>query len=325
MVLVSVVMPSYNHERYLPESIESVLNQSYKDFELIIVDDDSVDSSQEIIAAYQKKDQRIRAFFHKKNLGIAKTLNDGIEKTKGKYVALLASDDIWLESKLEKQVSVLNADDSLIVWSEGEIIDAKGLSTGQTFTQMHFAQHKKKSGNIFDHLLQGYGNFVFGSSVIFKRDYFKDIRFCEKLKYYNDYKFIVDLSRSHSFFFLPQALAKYRIHRKNAILLDRESWTRDEITLWNLILKEYGSSISNRMKAYLLSKIGSAQSSLGNKAFARKTFFQAISLDPFRKDVFSFLVFALVSGDDSIAKFFVKFKPLLLDVAHSLSPICKKT
>ncbi len=72
MVLVSVILPSYNHEKYISETIESVLNQTFRDFELIIIDDHSPDNSTKIIKKYIEKDDRIRFYLHKKNMGIAK-------------------------------------------------------------------------------------------------------------------------------------------------------------------------------------------------------------------------------------------------------------
>jgi glycosyltransferase involved in cell wall biosynthesis len=90
MVLVSVIMASYNHEKYLPEAIESVLDQTSPDLELVIVDDASKDSSREIVEAYQKRDCRVRAFFHEKNRGIAITANDALEAATGQYISLSA-------------------------------------------------------------------------------------------------------------------------------------------------------------------------------------------------------------------------------------------
>ena len=82
MPLVSVIMPSYNHEKYISEAIESVLNQTFGGFELIITDDASIDRSKDY-QTYAKKDARIRAYYHNENKGIAKTMNDGLEAAKG--------------------------------------------------------------------------------------------------------------------------------------------------------------------------------------------------------------------------------------------------
>src|ERR1017187_3510016 len=137
-------MTSYNHEKYISESIESVLNQSFTDFELLIVDDCSKDSSPLIIENYRRNEVRIRAFFHRKNQGIAKTLNELLNAAQGKYVAFTSSDDVWLPSKLEKQLAILEkADSSLVVWSEAEIINDVSVPTGETFTQWCSTSRKK--------------------------------------------------------------------------------------------------------------------------------------------------------------------------------------
>jgi glycosyltransferase involved in cell wall biosynthesis len=107
--LVSVIMPNYNNSIFISEAIESILNQSYTNFEFIIVDDCSRDNSWEIIKKYAKKDKRIKAFRNKRNLKIVNTRNKGFEliDKKSKYVAIFDSDDISLQNRLELQVNFL--------------------------------------------------------------------------------------------------------------------------------------------------------------------------------------------------------------------------
>ena len=97
--LVSVVMPAYNAEEYIGEAIESILAQTYKDFEFIIVDDGSKDRTKEIINEYTKKDNRIKVFVQEKNLGISAALNRGISEAKGKYIVRM--DWVWLPPTTE--------------------------------------------------------------------------------------------------------------------------------------------------------------------------------------------------------------------------------
>jgi teichuronic acid biosynthesis glycosyltransferase TuaG len=111
MPVVSVVMPSYNHERFISRSIESVLGQEFDDFELIIVDDASGDASREIIQRYAAEDTRIRMIFHEANCGISQTMNDGIDAAKGKFIADTASDDVWAKDKLTKQLAVATSNE----------------------------------------------------------------------------------------------------------------------------------------------------------------------------------------------------------------------
>lgn len=98
---ISVLMPVYNSEKYLNEAIESILNQTFVDFEFIIINDASNDNSENIIESYQ--DSRIKYFKNEKNLGVAKTLNKGLKLAQGKYIARMDSDDISLPERLYKQ------------------------------------------------------------------------------------------------------------------------------------------------------------------------------------------------------------------------------
>jgi len=107
MPIVSVVMPVYNGSQFLPESIESILNQSFSDFEFIIIDDASIDNSAEIISNY--KDDRIVSVKNSRNMGVARTLNKGISLANGKYIVRMDADDISVLKRLELQVRFMEA------------------------------------------------------------------------------------------------------------------------------------------------------------------------------------------------------------------------
>lgn len=242
MPLVSVIMPSYNHAKYIPEAIESVLGQTFPDFELIIIDDGSQDGSQQIIEDYKKKDERIRTVLHTENKGISETFNELIDIAKGKFLSPIASDDIWVRDKLEKQVKIMETDENLIIWTEGEIIDSKSVSTNNKFTQKYNVV--KKNGCIFEELLGG--NFVFGSSMMYKKEGLNDIRIDKKLKYLNDHKFFLDLAYKYQFYFISEPLTKYRVHGKNSIVSDMEGWYKDFILIGKCITSEYGDKLTSK-------------------------------------------------------------------------------
>ena len=105
--LVSIVTPVYNSEKFISETIDSIQNQTYKRWELILVDDCSSDNSYDIISEYIKNDKRIRYIKLEKNSGAAVSRNTGIKNAKGRFIAFLDSDDIWLPEKLEKQVKYM--------------------------------------------------------------------------------------------------------------------------------------------------------------------------------------------------------------------------
>jgi len=301
MPLVSIIMSSYNHEKFISIAIKSVLNQAVTDLELIIIDDASKDNSRQIIKDYSKKDSRIKTIFHEENRGIAKTLNEGIEKAKGKYIAFIGSDDVWHKDKLEKQIGILEKNEDLVVWSEGEIIDVNGNPTGELFTQKYQASKKKKSGNIFEILLSG--NFIFGSSVIFNKENAKDIRFNEALKYLNDYQYWVDLAKKYEYFFLSESLTQYRIHGGNTILSDEKGWQRDRIIINEYFLQRYADEISDKLKSKILLNSSEVFSFFGEKTKALQYVYQAIRFNPLYLRNLYYLFFAFTTKNLFIYNF----------------------
>lgn len=105
-VLISVVMPNYNGHRFVEQAIDSVLSQTYQNFELLIVDDCSKDDSLQLIKRKAQSDSRIRVISLEKNAGVANARNVGIREAKGKYIALLDNDDLWTADKLERQLAI---------------------------------------------------------------------------------------------------------------------------------------------------------------------------------------------------------------------------
>jgi hypothetical protein len=123
--LVSIVMPVYNGEKYLAKAIESILIQSFTNFEFIIIDDGSNDSSLTILKQYSSKDPRVRVIVNEENLGIAKSLNKGVTQAQGKYIARMDADDISLSNRIEQQVDFLEAHpDISVLGAQFTIIDS---------------------------------------------------------------------------------------------------------------------------------------------------------------------------------------------------------
>ena len=159
--LVSVIMPTYNHAKFIGEAIDSVLNQTYKNFELIIIDNYSKDNTEKIVASYN--DERINYLKFKNNGVIAASRNYGIKHSRGEYIAFLDSDDMWLPEKLEKQISVFRVSNEIAMLYtrlktiEGDVISNRILPENG----------KYKSGSIFKSIYLW--NFIACSSVMVKR------------------------------------------------------------------------------------------------------------------------------------------------------------
>ena len=128
--LVSVIMPLYNCEQYVLDAINSVTEQTYINWELIVVDDQSSDNSYSIVKRIISTDKRLKLYRLKHNMGSSHARNHAIEIAKGKYIAFLDSDDVWLPDKLEKQITFMEQENVLLSYSSYYVIDAKGETIG---------------------------------------------------------------------------------------------------------------------------------------------------------------------------------------------------
>ncbi len=125
---VSIIMPNYNCEKFIAETINSVLSETYTNWELLIVDDCSTDKSIDIIKDYCEKDSRIKLFINEKNSGAAATRNRAIKEATGRWIAFLDSDDLWLPEKLEQQLHFMVENNISFSFTEYEVIDELGTT-----------------------------------------------------------------------------------------------------------------------------------------------------------------------------------------------------
>lgn len=131
---VSVVMPTFNHAKYIGMSIRSLQAQTFEDWELVIVDDGSTDDTREVVETFIRADRRIRYLFQE-NHGVgrlATTINKGVAQTTGRLVTMFGSDDIWPPDRLERQVPVFDDPTVVLVYARGMLINAQGESLGET-------------------------------------------------------------------------------------------------------------------------------------------------------------------------------------------------
>lgn len=126
--LVSIITPSYNSVRYISECVESVLAQTYTNWEMIIVDDCSEDDSKQLITALSSNDIRIKTIFLDSNIGAAEARNIALAKAKGQYIAFLDSDDLWEPHKLERQISFMNKNNIAFSYTTYQSISEDGLN-----------------------------------------------------------------------------------------------------------------------------------------------------------------------------------------------------
>ena len=130
--LITVVMPNYNGHRFVEQAIDSVLNQTYQNFELLVVDDCSKDDSLQLIQRKAQSDKRIRVIALEHNAGVANVRNRGIKEAKGKYIALLDNDDLWTKDKLERQLAIAERGAD-IVYCSYDFIDEQNKTIKKPF------------------------------------------------------------------------------------------------------------------------------------------------------------------------------------------------
>lgn len=141
--LLSIGMPLYNAENYLEEALDSILKQSFKDYELIISDNGSTDATQKICMRYARKDKRIRYIRHEKNMGAAWNFNYTVSLASGKYFKWAAHDDTYAKDFLKKCIHILENDSSIIlVYSKAKIIDGEGNVTELYSDKLNLLSHK---------------------------------------------------------------------------------------------------------------------------------------------------------------------------------------
>lgn len=154
--LVSIITPCYNSSKYIAQMMDSVLAQTYPNWELLITDDCSTDNSREIVQSYCEKDPRIKLFILENNSGAGVARNKSIEEAKGRYIAFLDSDDLWKPEKLEMQLAFINEHKYQFVFCQTEVVNEKGEVIG-------FSKRRPKvSGR-----LEKYINFIGTSSVLY--------------------------------------------------------------------------------------------------------------------------------------------------------------
>ena len=210
--LVSVLMPSFNNKEYFSKAIESILNQSYSNFELIILDDCSEENLYDISRLYD--DKRIKYIRFNNNRGSAACLNDGIALAIGDYIAIMDADDISIEERLEKQVKYLNENSDIdICGTTYYRMDLSGNNTS-----LH--QSKLSNDEIKSALFLGETSVHHPTSMI-RRETFKlgNIKYEPQFIYAEDYRLWCQCSIDHNFANLSVPLFRYRVHNKSVSIM----------------------------------------------------------------------------------------------------------
>ncbi|HWP93499.1 MAG TPA: glycosyltransferase [Thermodesulfobacteriota bacterium] len=270
MAKVSVIIPTHNRAEYLRLAIASVLNQSYRGLEIVIVDDASADNTFEVVTSFD--DERIKYLRHALCKGGSAARNTGIMNSSSKYVAFLDDDDEWLPDKLRKQLDLLEKASSKIgaVYTGHMVVDYNSRNVIRIWSP-------KKRGNIYEAMFEA--NWVSTtSSVLLRRECFERVGlFDENLPSFQDYDMWIRISKEFNFEYINETLVKYRIHG-DKIWTNLEALDRGI----ELMLKKYGESPAFRKNYsnYYLG-LGVGHCNKGNIEKGREAFISAIRLYPF--------------------------------------------
>jgi len=233
MPRVSVIIPTYNRARYLPETLESVFAQTYRDYEVIVIDDGSTDNTAEVLESYLDRIVYVR----KENGGQGSARNAGLKIARGEYIAFLDSDDLWLPDKLELQVRYLDEHPDVgLVFTDYVIFEEKG------------SKNKTEIGNIilskkdltFKRLL--YFNFIPNLTVMIRKSCFDNVGLFDESRELiggEDYDMWLRISMKYKLGHISKILAKYRQHPGNIVGKDLERGYSIYFKVINKILKYY--------------------------------------------------------------------------------------
>ncbi len=203
---ISVIMPAYNAEKYIAESIESILNQTFKDFELLILDDASSDKTKEIVLSYAQKDNRIIYVEKQSNHGPATLRNEGIRLAKGTFIALNDADDLSETTRFEKQISVFKAQPNVAVCGSW-IVNFGDNMEPYVFEAPENPIDIKLTFLSYDCLAN--------SSAMFRKSCVENLEYQKEFVPAEDYKLWSEVIVNHDFYIIQEALVRYRQHENN--------------------------------------------------------------------------------------------------------------
>lgn len=210
--LISIIIPTYNRASLLPKAVNSVINQTYKNWELIIVDDGSTDNTKEIVRQFSNKDKRIK-YFYQENKGQPSAMNVGVKNSQGEFIAFLDDDDEWLPLKLEKQIYKILQDKKIgIVYTNSIVI---GQQKRYKINPNKF--YYKNNTNFFCSLLKG--NLITASSVLLRKECFEKVGLFDeskiiKITQSQDYDMWLRIARYYKIGYMPEVLVKYNYIQK---------------------------------------------------------------------------------------------------------------
>jgi len=209
--VITVIAICYNHARFVVESLESIRTQTYRPIQLIITDDASTDRSDALIQDWVARHQIVCTYLrHRTNKGLCKTLNEALSYANGKYIALLATDDLWVADKLEHQVRLMEAlpEKVGVLYSDAIQIDEAGTLLPERFIEAHTADPPGE-GDIFSRLVDR--NFIPAMTTLIRTSCYKTVGRYDQRLCFEDWDMWLRIAQHYHFAFSPEIFAKRRV------------------------------------------------------------------------------------------------------------------
>jgi len=313
---VSVVIPSYQAGRFIREAVDSVLHQSYKDYEIIIVDDGSTDNTKEVLASYG---DRIKVL-NQNNMGVSAARNKGIMSSRGEYIAFLDADDLWLPDKLERQVTLLEEHPEIgLVFSDMWVVGETDVPARDRpfLGKSAFQIGKPSKGKVFKHLFLN--DFIPMPTAMVRRRCFEKVGlFDSAYDSCEDYDLWLRLSQHFSIDYVDKPLAIYRMHG-GSLIHDLEKHFGCLISLRKRalrenpsLLREFDPDTMDRVYYRFHVYLGMIQMSKGDQKGARENYHEYIRLNPHDPRIYSLLLATFLPA---------RLVSRLMVLAQRLSPV----
>ena len=235
--LVSTIVLCYNQSQFVLETLESIKAQTYKTTQLIIVDDCSSDDSVATIGCWLQENGIDCTFIrHQKNQGICKSLNEALGIANGEYISMVASDDVWLPDKIERQVEIMQSQPASvgILYSDAYQMDEHGNALPDMFIAAHRKLPEMPQGQILETLLGG--NFIPGMTTLIRRSCYDKVGVYDENLAWEDWDMWMRIARHYTFLYSPTPSAKYRNHEKSFSHCDRARMVKDS---FKICLKQF--------------------------------------------------------------------------------------
>lgn len=246
--LVSIIMNCLNGEKYLKEAIESILSQTFNNWEVIFWDNGSIDKSAKIVKSYN--DERIRYFFNTNTTVLGQARVNATNQAKGKYLAFLDCDDTWMEDKLEKQIKVISEGNSALVYGRSEIMFSGNVEGKSSFIFMD--GKPLPEGMVFEKLVCE--NFIpFLSAIVDKEKFDECGGFPNHYKHSTDYWIFLKMAYKYNVSAIQDVCCRYRIHSDNLSNFQHVICAKEDIEVTKLFLPDDRAQIGLMHKRVNLS------------------------------------------------------------------------